>query len=515
MADKYPLAKYPKFQSKETKNTASNLFGNRFCADQVPLELLAEFFILLTAPKCYGNSDDYDIRGYLPSMEMLRGISEKHQLHYETQTKLNLKLFSFLSSSQLSSRHDVHIIHCKELWKCLKEKMNCDDDDEKNKILDLLSNLFLGFWGTGANRAWSAQSFLPFCEGVLANEAIWGEKRGKEVRDWKEAEKKFDFSQKLFYARGGEVLYLQLCNALRQNKDTIHKWLEDTGRIDYLTVDERNPETLHKLLCEDFDKYFKQTPAMFNELANMIEDLTKNSHAKHDCECDWCAAESWREGYLFAVELHRILNANIGIMETVDMLQIACALQEMRTLVAQSTRAMSNNSLGDGLDFRLLVSDPEAQNERLRDKSQKLLQEITLNIYSAVRLSDIQKISSKKSKDLDKRYGHKLYIKIGKIIGLIVPKKGARPRIVITDKLLRYFVLAMIPGKRMTLDSFLQQIDSFHGLVFDENRLNTSKNESMYYRPIPYLEQMLEASGVLVKLSDSCSLVENPFNVEA
>lgn len=510
--------RYPQIQSNEKKNPAINLFGNRFFDAQAPLELLAEFFILLTAPKRYDQSDDYDIFGYLPSMEVLREISEKSQLHYETQTKLNLKLFSFLSSCQLSSRHNVHIMRCKELWNCLKEKMNFDDDDDKNKTLDLLSNLFLGFWGTGANRAWSAQSFLPFCEGVLANEAIWGEKRGKEVKDWEEAKAKFKTSQKLFYARGGEVLYLQLCNALRQDKVTIHKWLEDTGRIDYLTDDEQNPENLHKKLCEDFNKFFKQTPEMFNKLANMIEGLAQSSineqdtRDKHDCECDWCAAESWREGYLFAVELHRILNANIGIMETVDMLQIACALQEMRTLAAQSTRAMSNYSRGDGLDYCLLVSDPEAQNERLRDKSQKLLQEMTLKIYSAVRLSDIQKISSKKTNDLDSRYGHKLYIKTGKILGLIVPKKGARPRIVMTDKLLRYFVLSMIPGKRMTLDSFLLQIESFHGLVFDENHL---KKDSMYYRPIPYLEQMLEASGVLVKLSDSCSLVENPFNVEA
>ena len=205
-----------------------------------------------------------------------------------------------------------------------------------------------------------AQGFLPFSKSLLSSEIIWNASGAKDIDTWEDALKKFKYSQHLILARGGELLYLQICNALSKSAAEVETWLKKSNRWESLLPHERNPETLHKNLQTAFDNFFSVPPKELNDLADFIneqgnsnEDIDEDS-ATRRAACGWCPETSWHESYLFAVELVRILQAPIDIMEIVEMMQIACGMQLLRSLAAQSYRYAEGVDNEDGLVYRLL-----------------------------------------------------------------------------------------------------------------------------------------------------------------
>lgn len=497
--------------SKEDKNPAIQLFGRRFTGEQQVLELLSELMLVLCSRKHIGEKDE---TGYFPSYERLQNWPyDPSELKYAPKAKLNLKLFAFLGSSRLETRHATHRAHFSELWGKLKQKINAyASEEDKEDALQLLGNLYLGFWGTGAQRTWCAQTFLPFTKGVLAGETIWKTSKSQKVNSWEEALEIFTFSQHVFFARGGEILYLQLCNALRQNENDVEEWLKATGRWGNLRTKEQRPSSLLSALSQAFDKFFDRTPRLINDLADFIDtgvdmataEASDGEDGERWVSCGWCPDESWYESYLFAVELLRLLESDIDLLEMVEQLQMACALQLLRSLAAQSYRHTTVGSV-DGLNYHLVLSNQDESNRGCKEASKRSVIEITRTIHDAIRIPEIKATvkpedDDKIYKEADDRYGFKLYRKMAKSIELMIPKTGNGMRFAISIRLLRHLVLTLVPEKRITLDTFIQQMKQHHGF-----ELSGSTAE---------LESMLEACGMLVKLSDSCSLVKNPFCAE-
>ena len=54
-------------------------------------------------------------------------------------------------------------------------------------------------------------------------------------------------------------------------------------------------------------------------------------------------------------------------------------------------------------------------------------------------------------KEADDKYGYKLFRLLGKRLGMIVPYKGPGARFVMTDSLLRYFVLTLLEPREVVL----------------------------------------------------------------
>ena len=536
-----------KQESAGDSNPAIRLFGRRFSDDQQTMDTLAEFLLVCASDKKIYNDK---FSAAFPDEATLRDWRTKSAgLSYFPKARLNLKLFAFLESSRLDTRHRSHRKHAERLWKDLSDGLDLDSEAEKNAFLKTLSALFLGFWGSGANRTWCAQTFLPFSRELLCGEEIWNatKARSDDPADWDEVLDKFsdffDASKHIVLARSGESLYLQICNALTQTQEEVSEEVLSRSGISFLKV-ESNPQLLKESLANALASFFAATPKALADIIRFVdtstdEDTSKKSDYSGDkhrsISCGWIPQRSWTEGYLFAVELNRILSANIGVIDKLELLEVECALQVLRTLASQTYReTLTSGGSPDGADYRILLCDTGSKKRKLKSFSEQSLSEICREIQQVVRKpNEIEKVQNdcvsdpnpeKKFRkiyaDADK-YGYKLYRKLGKSIGLIVPPRGGAMKFTLNEKILRCLVLSLVPGRRMTIETFKAQVRAHHGFVFSIRDLADSRNWSGRIDELvneesgdAWLERMLEASGMLVRLSDACSLVRNPFAPE-
>jgi len=122
-------------------------------------------------------------------------------------------------------------------------------------------------------------------------------------------------------------------------------------------------------------------------------------------------------------------------------------------------------------------------------------------------------------READSKYGHKLFLALGKRLGLIIPKRGAGARFAMTEDVLRYLVLALLrPGERCTYDSFLNRLYLHYGIAIEGDLLS----EAARWSDLPptasiqpgrgsWPADALRAGGFLVQLSDACAVVRNTY----
>jgi hypothetical protein len=513
----------------QDKNPAIMLFGRRFFADQTALELLAEFLLVLHSTKLIGQQNLGE-SSPLPSRQQLLDWGHDNPLRYRPKMRLNLKLFAFLGSSKLDTRHSSHRQHYKQLLHDMKAKMETANAVSKDDVLRGLENLFQGFQGAGLSRTWCAQTFMPVSPGVLACESIWKHTAAakEEVESWDEAVPFFDSGQRVFMARGGEVLYLQVCNALRQTDAAVSAWINECEFP--FSANEATPASLHQTLSHALPCITNQCPRGIEELAAWIDQLDTNTASQTDnhnaAECGWCPEESWREGYLFAVEVARLCRANIDPIERIELLTVGCALQVLRSLCAQSARydvglEPERKSRGGALGFAWVIASPSQRDRSSWKLSERNLMAVQNLIHSALRHEDIRNVAAANDyAEADRRYGHKLLLSLAKKIGLVVPQRGPGAHFTLNDKILRYLVLALVqPGQKCTLDSFKAALYAHYGIAISGDQLKQACRwsgltplEDAISPSAGWFEEMLRTAGFLIHLSDACSLVHNPFD---
>jgi hypothetical protein len=523
---------YDPDEATAMKNPAIQLFGNRLFIDQTVSELLVEFLLVVFSIKRI--EPDGVFNTTLPNQSTLKDW-DGAKLEYAPKARLNLKLFSFLGASRLDSRHQTHRSHHEELLKQFKERINIAGAGEKEDVVRTIENLFLGFQGAGSGRTWCAQSFLPVSASLLAGETIWNETeaRRRNPECWEDITGSLStyltMNKHRFLGRGGELLYLQLCNALRQPKEDIELWCQKNDIR--LSDDEQNPIWLHKELEKALGQLMCHCPGTLSELATFIDTTLdpdtpqQTDWSKGDrrfVSAGWCNADSWQEGYLFTVELLRLLQTNLDIVERIYLLENACAMQVLRTLAIQSARVAEVEVSVSWPGYRLAVSAPEEDRPAIRRLSQYSLKAVEKIIFQALRSNHValpegEVAREKALKDSDKSYGGKLFVGLSKRIGFVVPKRGSGARFVLNEQLLRMLVVTTVPiGGRLTFDTFKELLERRHGLVFDADGFDRASRwlsgKGIYLSADTdcWLQEMLEAAGFLIHLSDSCALVHNP-----
>ena len=508
-------------------NPAIRLFGNRFSTDQTSLELLGEFLLITTSVK---EIEGKELRSALPPLDDIHSWSNS-KLKYSPKIKLNLKLFAFLSSSRLDSRHLTHREHYTQLIQELKKRIKVDSND-KTQVVKTLENLLLGFQGAGTSRTWCAQSFIPISRGLVAGEAIWNETKAKShyAESWSyvldNAKLYFSLNKHRFLARGGELLYLQICNAMKQNQEAIQAWNLD-AKLEF-SSEELEPEKLLNSLERGLAKFFSACPKFIDDLAEFIDDkLDPETAAKTDMheqqprfvEAGWCNSATWQEGYLLAVEINRILSSGLDVMDSVYYLETLFMLHTLRNLIMQSSRCLSNGE-AKWPGYYMAINRSDEENGTLKRISHQSLKNIEKTIYMAIRShmqgTDIVQ-DEKILKEADTRSGHKFFLKMAKQAGLVIPKRGAWARFVLTPQILRVLVTTIVPQQgRITYETFKQLIRARWGMVFDEAGFGKCCEwlgvEKVYLSSDTdaWLLEMLAESGLLMHLSDSCALVLHP-----
>ncbi|KAF5054616.1 hypothetical protein DSECCO2_386210 [anaerobic digester metagenome] len=508
-------------------NPAIRLFGNRFSTDQTSLELLGEFLLITTSVK---EIEGKELRSALPPLDDIHSWSNS-KLKYSPKIKLNLKLFAFLSSSRLDSRHLTHREHYTQLIQELKKRIKVDSND-KTQVVKTLENLLLGFQGAGTSRTWCAQSFIPISRGLVAGEAIWNETKAKShyAESWSyvldNAKLYFSLNKHRFLARGGELLYLQICNAMKQSPDAIQSWNQE-AKLEFST-EELEPGKLLNSLERGLAKFFSACPKFIDDLAEFIDDkLDPETAAKTDLqeqqprfvEAGWCNSATWQEGYLLAVEMNRILSSGLDVMDSVYYLETLFMLHTLRNLIMQSSRCLSNGE-AKWPGYYMAINRSDEENGTLKRISHQSLKNIEKTIYMAIRShmqgTDIVQ-DDKILKEADTRSGHKFFLKMAKQAGLVIPKRGAWARFVLTPQILRVLVTTIVPQQgRITYETFKQLIRARWGMVFDEAGFGECCEwlgvEKVYLSSDTdaWLLEMLAESGLLMHLSDSCALVLHP-----
>lgn len=543
----YPAAKLlDPMKDEWLQNPAFRFFGKRLIVEQSLPEFLNELLLILFSPKRLEQPPCSPIEGCFPSREMLN-VPGGLRLEYAPSARLNLKLFAFWGASRLDARHPTHREHFEELQKRLCTRLHVDSEAGKIAVLRDLENLFLGLRSTGEGRTWCAQQFLPLCQYFLTAETIWNEKYAirNSALNWEDSfsatSKYWSINRHRFMARGGEVLYYQLCLALSKKQDEIVRWNEEAKLG--LSPEELDPEGL-RLALEQALPAMMHSRSGLNELAALICDLESETARSTDEEREgepryqtmgWCAADSWKEGYLFAVELLHILRADVDIMERLALLETACGLQILRTLLARTASLTDQPLPWPG--YLIPVTAPEGANFTLRSVSQHackylrsmqerlILEQLPNCTYEPTgkvknRYPDPEDAKKKFLGDeVSSKYVAGLFFALAKkYLGLIVPRTGSGERFVLSERILRLLVLTLVPAqKHLSLDTFKQRVRVWHGFVFDaagfEDAQRWLGGQTALFptRCDSWLHTMLEDGNFLIHLSDACSLVHNPI----
>lgn len=529
------VPRFPRLpQQVADDNAAIQIFGRRFYKDQTDIEYLVEFLLVYFSEKTIGDQNIKWKYGF-PSRDVVTQWPDNTVLNYTPEPRLGLKLFSFLGSSKLETRHESHKKHFKKILSLLKDRIQTESYDlSEAEVLEVLEQLLCGFVGVSANRTWCTQVFLPISEQLIAGETIWRRVQGNKNPDisWEDAVSSdyFSFTQHDFLARGGEVLYLQLCNLMRHFDSDELIDFEKSNKFDHGQAEQALFD-----IREGVESFFQQTKPI-DELCEWVgsaDNDTNDLINRNPAQCGWCPEESWKETYLFSIELRNILKASIDPHEKIEMLTLCCVFQVLRSLCAQACRynnalSSSMSNLGGANGFAWIATPEKLENQAFRKTATQNLTRVQEIIYGALRHPDILPPirKSKPNTNVEKKadeQGHELFLQLGKRIGFIIPRTGPGARFVISDKILRFLVLALVPpGEKRTLRSFCDRLFCHFGIAINGPELEKAVRWSHPRQTLnmpsvghEWFEENLLAAGFLIPLSDAVSQVQNPFSQKA
>lgn len=119
---------------------------------------------------------------------------------------------------------------------------------------------------------------------------------------------------------------------------------------------------------------------------------------------------------------------------------------------------------------------------------------------------------------------YRLFRKLGKSLGIIIPNTGAGTRFSLSEEVIEFLVLSIIPPKHMiTLNEFVDLLYEHFGMVIGsaQYKKEMDKGALSYVSDLSFMEenkqafaQKLKECGFLRDLSDATSIVENPYERE-
>lgn len=489
-----------------------NIWGHRLYDEQLPHLTVLEFLGVL------GSNLDRPLR---PHQEQGGPVMFKPQ----RQIRLRELLFNnpyVESIAESAASNEDKWIQWQERFR-LGATGNGDDDmtylrrsftsfDDFAKAIELLRS---SSFESRSNKRWSSKFAFPFGPDALYEDLQINARGGMS-------------NDRRFFARTGELLYLMLTRAKRGAElgDTLVKRIFDheapmnrlaralqgeTQRADEPRLSGYLPETTNARfdqICEDWISILAKDMPIYDALEHLITITGLNM-------------------LLYFLERAKRI---VGDDDPVD---IVCEIiSRERTKV----RALSGDSyqFNQGLPERAVRAHvesirletgwaaaetaefPEAERIKLmRDRFQWPLIDENEDDYAGKSPDELVSMLAEYALARHKQHVGKIHASWSRAIGLSSRRLSRRNRYAPNDRLLKSIVVSIV-NDRMQLDEFLAEAKRRYGLVLgdaegvrlvdaklvDQEELSANRDN---------LEARLVGLGLVRRLSDSCSFVENPF----
>jgi hypothetical protein len=487
------------------------IWGHRLYDEQLPHLAVLEFLCVL------GSNAD------MPLVEIPEEI-----VRYKPQRQIRLRALLFNNPYVEAIR--ARSIPDADKWASWKEYFITDATGLEGGDMDYLRSAFSCFddfakaiellrssaFEARSNKRWSSKFVFPFGPDALYEDLRFSASGASNDRR--------------FFARTGELLYLMLCRA---------KGGQDLGK-----------ELVERL----FDP-----AAPMNRLVRVLQGEPQSAdsardtgylppafHPRFDRLCaDWTAILS-RDMPIYDALEHLIASAGLNLLlyflergkeqaGDSDPVEIVCEIvSRERTKVRalsgdsyQSNQALSVRAVRAAVESvrlsaewssALAADDPSAECAALmRDKFQwpPATPDDDEPDYSKMSGDDLVRKLVEKAESRHEQHVGKIHAAWSKAIGLSSRRMSRRNRYAPNDRLLKTLVLSVV-DERMQFDEFLQALRVRYGLVIgDAEGAHLVKSKLVDQEALSENRSNLEARlvglGLVRRLSDSCSFVENPF----
>jgi hypothetical protein len=492
------------------ENIQIQTYGQRLFRDQTLYEYLLEFLVIFASPKTIGKKEFTEANHEFKFL--IENADDKYS--YYPTPRMGLKRFIFLNRSEMEKRFQVDIDALEEHRDILEDKINIDSNLKEDFVLNILQDLLYGFNAIIGKRSWFAQSLLPVAPELIFSEAIGSKKQREALKkngNIKDIDGKFDFNYRAFMARGGEVYYLHVLQGLEEMpelKETLEARLKRLiGSIPQLSK-------IANFIQNNWRKEkYSELEEEEGETIEKIDFVTKN--------IEWIPDTYRKRAAKTVKELVNLLSSSVNTLEKVDLLSTLIALQVMRMMSLQAQIKLEGT---DNQEWLIdVINNPGNQIRKMAVSSYENLEE---NIFRAVHLADIksymEKIGNKRDEEAiyedASKDTNRLIRKLGKQIGFVVPPKGGNMRFGMNEEIIKVLVLSLVPpGERMLYTTFLEKCYLHFKIIIGPNEAqkhwteNNSLDLSMFNANSEKFQVLLKDSGLLRSLSDSTSIVENPF----
>ena len=342
-------------------------------------------------------------------------------------------------------------------------------------------------------------------------DAMPNEKKRKKLK-WNELEEEekiinvdnsFIFDKRNFLARGGEVYYLHLLQALEKNEDS-----------------KRKLENLLTRLMRGEGKKLSIVCKMVQDSWETALGLSKEELTEH-LSMSYIPEDAYTEcGEYSAVELINYLSCGIPSINKIEILSKGMVFQIMRMM---SWRA--SNYLGLEKNPWIVDMNKGTKNNVKKIAAEKY-REIEDTFMTALNKAarDLELEEDERMKQLSKarRSSLDIFRIKGKELQCIIPTNGQFERFSLSEDIIKFLVLSLVPPKKkMTLNMFLEKLYSHYAIVIGPNEYKKSigtgrKLEASlansFVENVNSFQSFLKATGFLRELSDATSIVVNPYD---
>jgi hypothetical protein len=452
--------------------------------------------------------------------------SPTEQVRYRPQRQIRLRGLLFNNPFVESIRERA--ISDEEKWREWTERFLEDSTKLGDQDMAYLRGVFTSFddfakaiellrssaFEVRSNKRWSSKFVFPFGPDALYEDLRIDAKGGAS-------------NDRRFFARTGELLYLMLSRA------------------------ERGEELGAKLVERLFDRsktMNRLVKAMQGDV-QLVDDprevgyLPYESHPRFDRMCeDWLAILS-RDMPVYDALDHLIVNAGLNLLlyflecaktatGDADPVEIVCEIIAQRTKV----RALSGDSYqaNQALSVRAIRAEVERVKFDVRwdvamqsDNPQVGCADLMREMFQwptddqddaeSANLTGDELVSKliEKAESRHEQHIGKIHATWSKSIGLSSRRLARRYRYAPNDRLLKTLVVTIVDS-RMQFDEFLSEAKKRYGIVVGDAEgarlvLEKKVDQEALSDNGKNLETRLVGLGLVRRLSDSCSFVENPF----